>query len=118
MSLFNQRKNLEAELVERAMKDDDFRRRLTADPKAALESEWGVSLPDDLQIHVHQEKRNQLHVVLPSAAGASDQLSSEEMGQPVSDSSWSSWGHFSECVLECTQCGNNDTSCQPGPTEG
>lgn len=116
MSLFDQRQNLENELVEKAMKDDDFRQRLMADPKAALESEWGVSLPAEMKIHVHREKRDELHVVLPSAAGASEELATTEMG--TSDSSWSSWGHFTECALECTQCGNNDTSCQPGPTEG
>lgn len=113
MSLYDQRKSFEAELVEKALKDDDFRKHLINDPKAALEKEWGVCLPDDMAIHVHQEKRNELHVVLPTAAAASDELKSEEM-QPVI---LSSWGHFASCTLECTQCSNNDTTCRPGPTE-
>lgn len=114
MSLYDQRKNFEAELVDKALKDDRFRQALLADPKGALEREWGVTLPPDMQISVHQESRNHLHVVLPSAAGAGDALQSAEM-QPVI---LSSWGHAALCAFECTQCGNNDTSCQPGPTEG
>ncbi|GAB4191024.1 MAG: hypothetical protein Tsb002_19360 [Wenzhouxiangellaceae bacterium] len=115
MSLYDQRKSIETELVEKALTDEAFRQALLADPKAALEKEWGVTLPEGLNIKVHQEKRNELHVVLPNAAAASDELGSAELSS-TSDSSWSSWGHFTLCVLECTQCGNNDTSCQPGPT--
>ena len=110
MSLYDQRKAFDADLIEKALKDDDFRKALLADPKAALEKEWGVSLPADLNIAVHQESKHQLHVVLPSAAQAGDELSADELH---TDSS-KSWKHFGECVLECTQCSNNDTSCLPG----
>ena len=48
MSLYDQRKNFEAELVEKALKDDQFRQALLKDPKSALEREWGVTLPEDL----------------------------------------------------------------------
>lgn len=113
MNLFEQRRAFESELVQKALKDDAFRRALTHDPKAALENEWGVSLPDRLQVHVHQETRHDLHVVLPAAAEAARPLDSSEM-QPVADFSW---GHAAGCALECTQCSNNDTTCQPGPTE-
>lgn len=113
MSLYNQRTHLDAELVEKALKDDGFRHALMQDPKAAIEKSWGVSLPEGMQVHVHQETPSDLHVVLPTAASAGDSLSSAEM-QPVV---LSSWGHFAECTVECTQCSNNDTTCQPGPTE-
>lgn len=112
MSLYDQRKSFEAELVEKALKNDDFRKALMDNPKAALEKEWGVSLPSDMQVSVHQETRKHLHVVLPTAASASDELQASE----IHPTSLSSWGHFAECTLECTQCGNNDTTCQPGPT--
>jgi len=114
MSLYDQRKNFESELVSRALKDDDFRKALLKDPKGALEKEWGVTLPPDLQVSVHQESRNHLHVVLPAAAGSGDALQSGEL----QTTSMLSWGHFASCTVECTQCSNNDTTCQPGPTEG
>jgi len=113
MSLYDQRKSFEADLVERALKDDCFRKALISDPKAALEKEWGVHLPEGLNVHVHQESRTDLHVVLPSVANAADELQFNEM-EPVV---LSSWGHFASCTLECTQCSNNDTTCRPGPTE-
>lgn len=112
MSLYEKRKSFDDELVSKAMKNDDFRKALMADPKGTLEKEWGVSLPADLNITVHQETKNHLHVVLPTAAAASDEVQSAEMHPE----SLSSWGHFGECFAECTQCGNNQTTCAPGPT--
>ena len=110
MSLFDRRRVLEKEIVERAIKDKDFRAKLLANPKAALEAQWGVTLPAGLTIDVHPETRNHLHLVLPATGGPE----SGAQTALAADDSWSSWGHFSECVVECTQCGNNDTSCEPG----
>lgn len=112
MNLGTERQSIEAELVQKALTDDQFRQALIADPKAAIEKEWGVALPDELTITLHQETRTQLHVVLPFAPNVSDELSASEL---TADSA-SKWGHFIDCTLECTQCGNNDTSCQPGDT--
>jgi Nitrile hydratase, alpha chain len=110
MGTFSQRQSLEQEIIEKALKDPGFRASLVADPKGTLEKNWGVTLPADLNVVVHTESPNELHVVLPNAG--TDSLSMDDLQLD----SWSSWGHFTECVLECTQCGNNDTSCQPGPT--
>ena len=50
MSLFDQRTVLERELIEKALKDESFHKALLANPKSALESESGVTLPNGLQI--------------------------------------------------------------------
>ena len=52
-------------LVSRAGKDDDFRERLLAKPKETIEEEFGVTMANDHQIHVHEETYTTTHVVLP-----------------------------------------------------
>ena len=53
------------ELAMKAAEDDDFRARLIADPRAAVEEAAGIRLPDDYRIHVHEESATDAHVVLP-----------------------------------------------------
>ena len=70
MSLFDQRMVLEKELIEKALKDANFHKALLANPKSTIENEFGVTLPDSLQISVHEEQPNHLHVVLPTGGTA------------------------------------------------
>lgn len=109
----SERSKLNDELVQKALKDDNFRKQLFSNPKATIEKEYGVKLPPDTQVHVHAENPHSLHVVLPFAPSAGAPLSASEVSGAADCSGWSS---FALCTLECTQCGNNDTSCQPGPT--
>jgi hypothetical protein len=59
------RQQLESHLAARARQDPDFRERLLQDPKGTIEAEIRMKFPSALQIEVHEEKMNQLHVVLP-----------------------------------------------------
>ena len=52
-------------LVSRAGEDSEFRERLLATPRAAIEAEFGVALPEDHEIHVHEESTTATHLVLP-----------------------------------------------------
>ena len=61
----SKRQQLETHLAVRALQDPDFRDRLLKDPKAVIEQEIGLRFPDGVHISVHEEKLNQLHVVLP-----------------------------------------------------
>ena len=55
-----------AEFLEtRAARDSEFRARLLANPKGAIEQEFGVTLPADHEIHVHEESYDATHLVLP-----------------------------------------------------
>ena len=109
----SERSQLNDEIVSKALKDDDFRQRLISDPKGTIESEYGVSLSPETNVTVHTETARDLHVVLPSAPGATSQISSDEMDSAAC----SGWSSVAECTVECTQCGNNGTTCAPGPTE-
>lgn len=51
-------------LVSRADEDIEFRERLIAEPREAVEGEFGVKLERDHVIHVHEDTYSETHVVL------------------------------------------------------
>lgn len=59
------RQQLEIHLARRALQDPDFRARLLEDPKRTIEEEIELHFPATLSIRIHEEKLNELHVVLP-----------------------------------------------------
>ena len=54
-----------SKLVERAQKDEQFRKQLLDDPKKAVESETGKPVPSGVQIHVMEQSNSHVYVVLP-----------------------------------------------------
>ena len=56
---------VKAHIAMKAAEDDEFRARLLADPRAALEEETGLRLPPDYRLHVHEESATEAHMVLP-----------------------------------------------------
>ena len=52
-------------LISRAGDDLAFRQRLLARPKETIEAEFGVTMADGQEIHVHEESYSATHVVLP-----------------------------------------------------
>ena len=52
-------------LISRAGDDLAFRERLLARPKETIEAEFGVTMADGQDIHVHEESYSATHVVLP-----------------------------------------------------
>ena len=63
-----------ARLRAKAGRDPDFRARLLANPKQAIEEELGVKLAEGHTIHVHEETDTAAHLVIPPR----DKLSAEE----------------------------------------
>ncbi|MGJ5675413.1 MAG: NHLP leader peptide family RiPP precursor [Nostochopsis sp.] len=60
------RKDLEIHLITRALKNEEFRQELIANPKAVVEKELGVKLPEELEIKVLEETESTLYMVVPS----------------------------------------------------
>ena len=60
-------------LVLRASKDSAFRARLLAQPKQAIEQEFGATLADGHEIHVHEETDATIHLVLPPKSKRSEE---------------------------------------------
>ena len=70
------RQQLEMHLAGRALQDPDFRAKLLEDPKRTIEEEIGLHFPATLSIKIHEEKLNELHVVLPIDLETLGELSS------------------------------------------
>ena len=64
--------NATEHLLSRAGGDGEFRARLIANPKDAIEREFGVTLAEGHEIHVHEETETTTHVVLPPRSKLSE----------------------------------------------
>ena len=61
-------KEMEAAIVGKATEDEDFRDRLLDDPRGTIEQELGISIPETVEIEVHEESSTTAHLVLPPAS--------------------------------------------------
>ncbi len=53
------------QLVARASEDDAFRAQLVADPNSAIKQEFGVEVPNNITVQVHENDGSVLHLALP-----------------------------------------------------
>ena len=95
------RMNLEQRLIERAMKDREFRRQLVEDPRKMVEQETGITVPEGLTIRVLEEEPGTFYLVLPSVAGPAEEneLSEAELQQVSggNDTECSTWSWVTAC---------------------
>ena len=61
----NQRQQLEQQLIEKAMKDESFRKQLIENPSAAIEAETGMKIPETMNIKILEEDPKTFYLVLP-----------------------------------------------------
>ena len=59
-------------IASRAGKDGAFRERLLREPRKTIEAEFGVTLSEDHEIHVHEETYGATHLVLPPRSRLSE----------------------------------------------
>ena len=59
---------MEAAVIGKATEDADFRARLLSNPKEAIEQELGISIPEAMEIRVHEENSTSAHLVLPPSS--------------------------------------------------
>jgi hypothetical protein len=90
MSEASGRAEMERRLVERSLQDDDFRSRLLADPRAAVEQELGVRLPEGMRVEAVEESTDTIYLVLPPTSQAGQptgELSDQEL-EAVAGGDW------------------------------
>ena len=61
----NQRQQLEQKLIEKAMKDETFRKQLIENPGAAIEAETEIKIPETMNIKVLEEDPKTFFLILP-----------------------------------------------------
>jgi len=72
---------MKAHLIAKADENADFRTRLVADPKSVILDEFGISVPEDFNVEVHEDGSNTVHLVLPSAPLSEEELALIAAGQ-------------------------------------
>jgi hypothetical protein len=63
-------------LIKRSWESSAFRRKLLSSPKEAMEDEFGLGLPPDVTVHVHEETDRVIHLVLPDRPETGPEASS------------------------------------------
>lgn len=53
------------EIIERAWQDPEFKQRLLAEPKRTIEEALGITLPEEIEIFIHEQTPTTLHLILP-----------------------------------------------------
>ena len=79
LALFESRRQIEQQLLRKATTDARFRQALLANAKVAIAAECGITFPETVTIHIHEETPTNLHLVVPIPIGSSDELSDEEL---------------------------------------
>lgn len=72
---------LSTRLTDRASVDANFRSRLLSDPKAAVQEELGIEVPDEVAIKVYENDMETVHVALPATDLAEEQLEAISAGR-------------------------------------
>ena len=53
------------QIVDKSALDTDFRLQLLADPKSAICEELGITMPDSMNVMVHESDMQTVHIALP-----------------------------------------------------
>ena len=77
---------LKDRILSKAEEDGEFRARLIADPKAAISSEFGATLPDGFDVADHEDSATTAHLVLPP----SPKLTEAQLAQVSGAGNWAS----------------------------
>lgn len=73
------RRDIEQDMIVKSLRDEAYRQRLKADPKAALEEAVGQSLPAELKVTVLEESPSNLYLVLPPPLPTDTELSDDQL---------------------------------------
>ncbi len=82
---------MQAELLAKAAEDVEFRARLLDDPHNVLKEELGVTIPEGLTVHVHEEDSTAAHLVLPRSNRLTDAEMARVSGGSNDDFDASGW---------------------------
>jgi len=68
-------------LVNKAVEDLEFRKQLVSNPKRAIQQEFGIGFPDNVQIQVHESDMNTIHLSIPPGELEEEQLEAIAAGR-------------------------------------
>jgi hypothetical protein len=94
------------QLIAKAWADDNFKKRLIADPGAVLK-EHGINVPAGMQVKVVENSSQVVHVALPPKPPA-EELSDEELSKAAGGDHGCRGCHYSENRPPCNYCGDGE----------
>ena len=59
------KETLKVEIIKKAWEDPEFKARLLADPKAALQESFGINLPEEIELIAVEETPTRYCLVIP-----------------------------------------------------
>jgi len=76
----DKRIDLQNKVIAKAMEDPSFKKALMEDPAGAIASEFGIRVPEGIEIEVVQETAKKVYLVLPSATdkGVGERAAAED----------------------------------------
>jgi len=70
---FASAKDFQDYIQNKAATDEGFRARLLSEPRAVIEEELDLSIPDDFHLHVHEDTATTAHLVIPPSAAIAEE---------------------------------------------
>lgn len=77
----NSLEQMHADLMKKAGADPDFRQKLIDNPKDAVQDALGIEMPADMEVKVHQNDMNTVHLALPVTDLSEEQLEAVAAGR-------------------------------------
>ena len=102
---FGARKDKEAEIIAKALKDAAFKQELLSNPKAAIEREVGQTLPPNIEIQVVEETPTTLYLVLPSTSTVPRELSDQQLESVAGGKNLSNYCSSDICMAKGNEGG-------------
>jgi len=87
---------IRAEIIQKASENEAFRAELLADPKAAIERELGVAIPEGFKIGVHEDNIMSINLVLPPAELSEADLSAVVAGSQAWQDFANAWNSLNQ----------------------
>ena len=66
-------KDMLDQIVNKSATDENFRKQLLADPKSTICEELDITMPDSMNIQVHESDMQTIHVALPPNPNLSEE---------------------------------------------
>ncbi|HPE56185.1 MAG TPA: hypothetical protein PK904_07295 [Bacteroidales bacterium] len=60
------KKHTRSEIIQKALKDSDFKAKLLSNPKKTIEEETGEQFRDSVKVHIIQEDFNNIYYTIPN----------------------------------------------------
>ena len=91
--------DMQDRIIAKASADGEFRARLVADPKGAIQEVTGMPIPDAVTVQVHEESATTFHLVLPPDSSLSEQEMAQVLGGTGGDDSEGEVKDLSDFVI-------------------